>query len=166
MILFIFFHISMCPPVLYRPARFDPLLRGLRNAMCFKVYGRVLKMPPPVLDMKFCLICFPVIFHQSNLLKPFSQHQFCDGPFTVERCRRCKRSISLVQPIYDCAECFPMYIHVYNMLREENHNMSELLVLHYDTNALNVIKLHFNFISPPFIENPDPVCEDRDNMLE
>jgi len=147
----------------YRPApRLDPLLRGLRNAVCFKVYGRVLEMPGRVQDLKFCLVCYPVVFHRNSLLKFFKQHQFCDGPFTMERCRKCKNSISLVQPIYECDDCFPMYMHVYNMLREENHNMNELLVLHYDVIALTVIKLHFNYISPPFIENP----EDRDNMLE
>jgi len=82
----------------------------------------------------------------------------------MEHCRKCKKVITTVQPIHDCDECFPMYIRMYNILREETLNMSGLLVLHFDMYALNLIKLHF--ISSPFTENPDRDPEDRDNMLE
>jgi len=156
----------MCPPVLYRPApRLDPLLRGLRNAMCVKVYGRVLKAPPLFPEMKFCITCYPGIFHRHQV-KPFWQHEFCDGPFTMEHCRVCRKVITTVRPIQNCDKCFPMYIRVYNVMKEENLNKSELLILHYDIIAHHVIKLHF--ITYPFIDDETlpNLVEDRDNMLE
>jgi len=150
----------MCPPVTCRPPRFNPLLRGLRNAMCVKVYSRVLKAPSLFPEMKFCITCFPGIFHRHQV-KPFWQHEFCNGPFTMEHCRRCKKVITTVQPIDDCDECFPMYICVYNIL-SRTHNISELLVLYFDMYALNLIKLHF--ISAFSTENPAE--DENDNMLE
>jgi len=153
----------MCPPITYRPApRFDPLLRGLRNAKCVRVCGRVLKVPVWE-EMKFCSTCYPGIFHRRHV-HPFLRHEFCDEPFAMEHCRVCKKAITTVRPIHHCDRCFPIYISVYNTLKEANYNMNELLVLHYNITTRHMIRLHFNFISPPFIENPDP--EDRDNMLE
>lgn len=152
----------MCIPI-YRPPQPNLLLHGLRTVKCLKVTGRIINLPSfPIL--KYCMDCFPVntmIFHRMHA-KPFSQHEFCQGPFTIERCqrKRCKKIITEVQPIIDCEECFPAYIRVYNIL-SRRHNMNELDVLHYDTNALDIITL--NFISPPPTENPD---EERDNMLE
>jgi len=154
----------MCPPITHRPApRFDPLLRGLRNAKCVRVCGRVVKFSPQSPEMTFCAKCYPESFRRFPV-QPLWQHKFCDGPFAMEHCRVCGKEIAAVRPIQHCDRCFPMYIRVYNTLKEANYNMNELLVLHYNITTCHVIRLHFNFISPPFIENPDP--EDRDNMLE
>jgi len=151
----------MCPPITHRPApRFDPLLRGLRNAKCVRVCGRIVKLSPQSPGLTFCAACYPESYRRFPG-QPLWQHKFCDGPFTVERCRLCGKEIAAVRPIMHCHRCFPVYISVYNTLKEEN-TMHELLVLHYNITTRHIIRLHFNYISPPFIENP----EDRDNMLE
>jgi len=157
-IIYLFFYISMCIPVPYRP-RLNPLLRGLLTVKCVKVYGRILKLPPVFPEMKFCLKCFPAIIHRHHL-KPLYQHECCQGPFTIEHCRKCKKVITEVQSIHDCGECFPMYIQVYKMLNR-THNMNELDTLHFDIDTEMITRL--DFLSPLPTENPD---EDRDNILE
>jgi len=149
----------------YRTARFDPLLRGLRNAKCVRVCGRVVKFSPQSPEMTFCAKCYPESFPRFPV-QPLWQHKFCDGPFTIEHCRVCGKEIAAVRPIQHCDRCFPIYIRVYNALKDKNINMNELLVLHYNIMTRHVIRL--NFITYPF-NHAEPLpnlVEDRDNMLE
>jgi len=146
----------MCILKPYKPRsdpRFHSDLPRIHIAKCFWTESYLRR------NRHYCKDC-RYGFDRNYALKHNYFHGFFEGPFTPFRCCHCGTEVTVIRPVLDCKDCYPEYCHTFRTLKKLGYDVDNMSVIVYNTDRMEIWKIHFLPSEPPSIE------EQREELLE